>query len=73
MPSFSWYNPLTLLRLFENCSGQYDKAGDLMRPWCYVQGKAGMTMYKQFEKARNKGDFSLLPELHVILSGMKVC
>ena len=31
-----------------------------------------MKMYKQFEKARDKGDFSLLPELHAVLSGMKV-
>ncbi|KAK9847424.1 hypothetical protein WJX84_002360 [Apatococcus fuscideae] len=34
-------------------------------------GKSAMKMYKQFEKARNKGDFSLLPELHAVLSGMK--
>ncbi|KAK9833196.1 hypothetical protein WJX74_009804 [Apatococcus lobatus] len=34
-------------------------------------GKSAMGMYKQFEKGRDKGDFSMLPELHVILSGMK--
>ena len=37
-----------------------------------LQGKSAMGMYKQFEKGRNQGDFSMLPELHVILSGMKV-
>lgn len=37
-----------------------------------VQGKSAMGMYKQFEKGRDEGDFTMLPELHVILSGMKV-
>ena len=39
---------------------------------CGVQGKAGMGMYSQFEKERDQGNFDLLPELHSILSGMKV-
>lgn len=29
-------------------------------------------MYNQFEKERDQGNFDLLPELHAILSGMKV-
>ena len=29
-------------------------------------------MYHDFEKDRAKGDFSVLPELHSVLSGMKV-
>ena len=29
-------------------------------------------MYRLFEKQREKGDFSILPELHSTLSGMKV-
>ena len=37
-----------------------------------LQGKAGMGMYSQFEKERDQGNFDLLPELHSILSGMKV-
>ena len=37
-----------------------------------LQGKAAMVMYAQFEKDRDRNDFSLLPELHSILSGMKV-
>ena len=36
------------------------------------QGKSGMGMYSQFEKDRDQGNFDLLPELHAILSGMKV-
>ena len=36
------------------------------------QGKSGMAMYSQFEKDRDQGNFELLPELHAILSGMKV-
>ena len=43
---------------------------DLVPP-C-LQGKAAMVMYAQFEKDRDRNDFSLLPELHSILSGMKV-
>lgn len=39
---------------------------------CVLQGKAGMGMYSQFEKERDQGNFDLLPELHSILSGMKV-
>ena len=39
---------------------------------CGIQGKAGMGMYSQFEKERDQGNFDLLPELHSILSGMKV-
>ncbi len=42
------------------------------RAQCVVQGKAGMGMYSQFEKDRDQGNFDLLPELHAILSGMKV-
>ena len=37
-----------------------------------LQGKAAMVMYAQFEKDRDRNDFTLLPELHSILSGMKV-
>lgn len=37
-----------------------------------VQGKSAMRMYHDFEEQRSKGDFSILPELHVTLSGMKV-
>ena len=37
-----------------------------------TQGKSGMAMYSQFEKERDQGNFELLPELHAILSGMKV-
>ena len=29
-------------------------------------------MYRLFDKQRNKGDFSILPELHATLSGLKV-
>ena len=29
-------------------------------------------MYKDFDEDRNRGDFSVLPELHAVLSGMKV-
>ena len=43
------------------------------QPLCpCLQGKAAMVMYAQFEKDRDRNDFSLLPELHSILSGMKV-
>ena len=35
-------------------------------------GKAGMGMYKQFEADRDRGDFSILPELHSTLSALKV-
>ena len=43
------------------------------QPLCpCLQGKAAMAMYAQFEKDRDRNDFSLLPELHSILSGMKV-
>ena len=41
--------------------------------YCDVQGKSGMGMYSQFEKERDQGNFDLLPELHSVLSGMKVC
>lgn len=41
--------------------------------YCGVQGKSGMGMYSQFEKERDQGNFDLLPELHSVLSGMKVC
>jgi len=37
-----------------------------------VQGKAGMDMYKEFEQDRDQGNFDKLPELHAVLSGMKV-
>ncbi len=40
--------------------------------WSGVQGKSGIGMYNQFEKERDQGNFELLPELHAILSGMKV-
>ena len=30
-------------------------------------------MYQQFEADRDKGNFDTLPELHAVLSGMKVC
>ncbi len=40
--------------------------------WPGVQGKSGIGMYNQFEKERDQGNFELLPELHAILSGMKV-
>jgi len=36
-------------------------------------GQAGMAMYRQFEADRNRGDFSILPELHSTLSALKVC
>ena len=39
---------------------------------CSVQGKAGAKLYSNFEDDRNQGDFSALPELHSVLSGMKV-
>ena len=42
------------------------------RGLCASQGKAGTKMYKDFEADRNRGDFSVLPELHSVLSGMKV-
>lgn len=35
-------------------------------------GQAGMAMYKQFEQDRDRGDFSILPELHSTLSALKV-
>ncbi len=35
-------------------------------------GQAGMAMYRQFEADRNRGDFSILPELHSTLSALKV-
>jgi len=31
-----------------------------------------MDMYKDFEADRNQGNFDKLPELHAVLSGMKV-
>ena len=31
-----------------------------------------MHLYHEFEEKRSKGDFSILPELHSMLSGMKV-
>ncbi len=37
-----------------------------------AQGQSGAKMYRKFEKDRNRGDFSVLPELHAVLSGMKV-
>lgn len=37
-----------------------------------LQGKSGMDMYKDFEADRNQGNFDKLPELHAVLSGMKV-
>ncbi len=37
-----------------------------------AQGKAGGKMYADFEGDRDRGDFSVLPELHSVLSGMKV-
>lgn len=37
-----------------------------------MQGKAGMRMYHDFEERRSRGDFSILPDLHATLSGMKV-
>ena len=53
------------------CDGSLRCKWGLMRD-CGVQGKAGMGMYSQFEKERDQGNFDLLPELHSILSGMKV-
>ena len=38
-----------------------------------MQGQAAMAMYQQFEADRDKGSFDTLPELHAVLSGMKVC
>ena len=38
----------------------------------HAQGKSGMQMYHDFEEGRSKGDFSILPELHATLAGMKV-
>jgi len=38
----------------------------------WLQGKAGGKMYADFEGDRDRGDFSVLPELHSVLSGMKV-
>ena len=35
-------------------------------------GQAGMAMYRQFEADRDRGDFSILPELHSTLSALKV-
>jgi hypothetical protein len=32
-----------------------------------------MDMYKEFELDRDQGNFDKLPELHAVLSGMKVC
>lgn len=37
-----------------------------------LQGKAGMAMYSEFEQDRDRGNFDKLPELHAVLSGMKV-
>jgi hypothetical protein len=37
-----------------------------------LQGKAGMAMYSDFEQDRDRGNFDKLPELHAVLSGMKV-
>ncbi len=37
-----------------------------------MQGKSGMDMYKEFEMDRDQGNFDKLPELHAVLSGMKV-
>ena len=37
-----------------------------------MQGKSGAKLYSDFENDRNQGDFSALPELHSVLSGMKV-
>ena len=38
----------------------------------HTQGKSGMDMYKEFEVDRDQGNFDKLPELHAVLSGMKV-
>lgn len=46
--------------------------GCCLNVWPGVQGKSGIGMYNQFEKERDQGNFELLPELHAILSGMKV-
>ena len=35
-------------------------------------GQAGIAMYRQFEADRDRGDFSILPELHSTLSALKV-
>jgi len=47
-------------------------SGCCLNVWPGVQGKSGIGMYNQFEKERDQGNFELLPELHAILSGMKV-
>ena len=62
------------LQVLPTCMG----AGPLVVAPCkehtraHVQGKAGWAMYRLFEKQRDQGDFSILPELHSVLSGMKV-
>ena len=43
------------------------RAGDAL-----LQGKAGMSMYRELEEGRSQGDFSILPEVHATLSGLKV-
>lgn len=37
----------------------------------WVMGDAMMDMYKKFEADRDRGDFSVLPELHALSSGLK--
>ena len=54
------------------CCYQESPMACSQRLYTCLQGKAAMVMYAQFEKDRDRNDFSLLPELHSILSGMKV-
>lgn len=39
---------------------------------CALQGRSMMDMYHSFDSARARGDFSVLPELHALSSGLKV-
>lgn len=55
----------------------YDNVQQTLLPLCgkvyalKFMGKKMMSMYEDFDAARDKGDFSALPELHALSSGLK--
>lgn len=55
----------------------YDNVQQTLVPLCAkvyalkFMGKKMMAMYEDFDAARDKGDFSALPELHALSSGLK--
>ena len=61
-----WCSRKEVLKGFLGCISQEDLNA------YHLQGKAGGKLYADFEDDRKQGDFSALPELHSVLSGMKV-